>query len=60
MVGELHLINDSLESELGRKRFTQARTLKAELVVLLCDASTNFTLERNSHSEVKFVPVSSK
>ena len=53
MVGKVRLlvvnkINDSLESELGRKRFTQARTPQAELVILSCDGSTNFTLERNS------------
>ena len=39
MVGKLHFlvvnkINESLESELGRKRFTQATTPQAELVIL--------------------------
>ena len=36
MVGELHLINDSLESELGRKRFTQAKQESLRLSWLFC------------------------
>ena len=56
MVGKFHLlvvnkINDSLESELGRKQFTQARTPQAELVILSFDGSTI-----ELHAGTKLIP----